>query len=75
MNTPLPDWWSRWQRECEEWQAIKEELLSQNGTSLTAYDVSKEQRRRMVQRGERPMRITRIGVISEVPPVNDGGSP
>lgn len=74
MNTAF-DWKSRWERECQEWQAIKDELLREHGANLTAYDVSQEQQRRMRARGESPMHITRVGFISEVPAPANGGSP
>jgi len=41
-------------KEAEEWQQIARELGAKNST-VTAFDVSDEQRKRMATRGERPM--------------------
>ena len=42
---------SVWSAEYAEWSAIRDEMISASG-SVIAYDVSEEQRRRMVVRGE-----------------------
>lgn len=44
--------------ECDEWQAIKHELLAASGDkSVTAFDVTQEQERRMAARGERMLTL------------------
>jgi hypothetical protein len=48
-----------WAAECAEWEAIKGELLEERD-SITAYDVSIEQRKRMWARGQRPMTYEEI---------------
>lgn len=53
MNMVL-SWKLRWERECHEWQAIKDELLGAR-MDVTAHDVSAEQLRRMRARGEQPI--------------------
>lgn len=51
----------RWERECEEWQAIKDEFVSSSPIGgVTAYVVSLEQRKRMLARGERPVTLEEI---------------
>lgn len=54
----------QWSRQCTEWEAIKNEMLELR-PSVTAYQVSLEQRKRMLARGERPL----------FPPVRDDGRP
>jgi|GEM_PF-4138441 len=49
--------------ECKEWQSIADEMITA-GKSPTAYDVSREQKRRMWARGSRPMTYEEI--VSEV---------
>jgi hypothetical protein len=44
----------RWARECAEWHEIREELIAKRG-DVTAWQVSLEQRKRMLARGDRPM--------------------
>lgn len=48
-----------WTQECNEWQAIKNEMLDAGG-SPSAFDVSEEQRRRMTERGERALTLDEI---------------
>lgn len=48
-----------WKQECDEWQAIKDEMIVQ-GLRPTAFDVSEEQRRRMAKRGVRPLTTEEI---------------
>jgi hypothetical protein len=41
----------RWQRECDDWRAIRDELAA-GGVATTAFEVSEEQRKRAAARGE-----------------------
>ena len=52
--TDQDDFNARWLRECKEWQEIENELI-EAGKSPTAHQVSLEQRKRMLARGERPL--------------------
>lgn len=56
-----------WAAECEEWSAIRDELIALKRGPVTAYEVSKEQKARMFSRGERPMTLAEImqGVLPE----------
>jgi hypothetical protein len=55
-----------WKAECEEWQAIADEIVdptrsvTEGRKFKTAYDVSFEQRKRMLARGQRPMTYPEI---------------
>jgi hypothetical protein len=55
---------TRWERECAEWQSIGRELeaaaLAAGEALPSAYEVSREQKRRMWSRGERPMTCEEI---------------
>jgi hypothetical protein len=44
----------RWARENAEWMAIKNEMLDR-GQTPTAWDVTEEQVKRMLERGDVPM--------------------
>lgn len=56
-NTAL----ERWKKESAEWQAISEEMIARDTTGcVTAYQVSLEQRKRMLARGERPVAYEEI---------------
>lgn len=48
-----------WTEECKEWQSISEEMVA-SGTPPSAFDVTQEQRRRMSERGERPLTYEEI---------------
>jgi hypothetical protein len=44
-----------WQRECAEWLAIRDELVgARAGKIVTAHQVTVEQRKRQLARGEPP---------------------
>jgi hypothetical protein len=49
-----------WAAECREWQAIGNELAARAPDGVSAYQVSLEQRKRMLARGERPMTYEEI---------------
>lgn len=52
-----------WKAECDEWEAIREELLANRryvGEGVSAWQVSLEQRKRMLSRGQRPMTYEEI---------------
>lgn len=57
----LPEDWTeeRWAKECAEWETIRVELLERlergERDGVTAFDVTHEQHRRMLERGERPI--------------------
>ena len=48
-----------WAQECTEWQAISDEMVT-SGAQPSAFDVTTEQRRRMAERGERPLTLAEI---------------
>jgi hypothetical protein len=52
--TTLDDFWRLWAAECEEWMQIRADLLvrAEPDAIVSAHDVSQEQRRRMLARGE-----------------------
>ena len=51
----------RWAAQDAEWRAIRDELIEQRpGQPVTAYQVSLEQRKRMLARGERPVTYEEI---------------
>lgn len=50
---------SKYAAECAEWQQIAQELAQKYGV-VVAGDVSDEQRRRMMLRGEQPMTCDEI---------------
>jgi hypothetical protein len=55
----------RWGREWTEWAAIRDELFDSSDEPPTAYQVTLEQRKRMLARGERPMTEDEIlGVVA-----------
>ena len=62
MSNMVLRWKLRWESECAEWQAIKDELLATR-SSVTAHDVSAEQLRRMRERREKP--ITYQAMVAE----------
>lgn len=56
-----------WDKECAEWEAIKDELIDASiargtfpRTAPTAHQITTEQRKRMLARGERKMTIDEI---------------
>ena len=54
----------RWSAQCEEWSAIARELAAARpGDAVTAYQVSLEQRKRMLARGERPISAEEIAEL------------
>lgn len=60
-----------WQRECEEWARIGNELqAARPGVPITAYQISLEQRKRMLARGDRPMTYDEIIAEFTVDPGN-----
>ena len=57
MSTKL----ERWTLQDEEWHAIRDELIdARPGELVTAYQVSLEQRKRMLARGQRPVTYEEI---------------
>lgn len=52
---PGPEVLKLWAAECAEWQAIRDEMLDARPGGVTAFQVSLEQRRRMLARGQRPL--------------------
>ncbi len=63
---------TRWEREFEEWQGIKNELIvTSHSGMVSAYDVSEEQRKRMALRGEQPMTLEEIQAELATLPVSD----
>jgi hypothetical protein len=53
------EFFERWKRECAEWAAVAKDMCERD-PSTSAYDVSEEQRKRMAQRGEKPLEMARI---------------
>jgi hypothetical protein len=45
-----------WGKQCDEWARIRDELLD-SGRPITAFQVSLEQRKRMLARGDRPVSL------------------
>ena len=51
----------RWAKQDAEWRAIRDEMIAARpDDGVTAYQVSLEQRKRMLARGERPMTLEEI---------------
>lgn len=48
---------ARWGRECAEWAEIRDEMATSRGGPVTAHQVTTEQRKRMLARGDRPVSI------------------
>lgn len=49
-----------WASQCMDWNGIKDELLSQRGGSVTAYEVTLEQVRRLQTKGLRPLTLDQV---------------
>lgn len=43
-----------WEKQCDEWQAIGDEMLAAGKTPVM-HDITSEQHKRMRERGERPL--------------------
>lgn len=54
LAEPTPGELARWALQCREWDSIGAEMVA-SGKSPSAYQVSLEQRKRMLARGERPV--------------------
>ena len=66
MSTAL----ERWATQDAEWRTIRDELVTTaRGRGVTAYQVSLEQRKRMLARGERPVMYEEIIAEAEASPV------
>lgn len=48
-----------WGVQCDEWAAIRDEMIA-SGRPPTAFQVSLEQRKRMLARGERPVSLAEV---------------
>ena len=59
----------RYKKEAREWDQIAQEL-GRAGT-VTAFDVSEEQRRRMAARGERPMTYDEVLAEAALAPATE----
>ena len=69
MSTAL----ERWALQDAEWRTIRDDLIeARPGQPVTAYQVSLEQRKRMLARGERP--VTYEEIVAEYE-AKDGDSP
>lgn len=51
---------ARWRAAWDEWAAIRDEMIAAVSGPVTAYQVSLEQRKRMLARGERPLSLEEI---------------
>jgi hypothetical protein len=57
MNTPA-ERWAQYERQDAEWRTVQGELIAARpGQIVTAHQVTTEQRKRMLARGERPVDI------------------
>ena len=56
----------RYRREWDEWHAIQAEMRA-DGADPSPYDVTREWRKRMLARGERPMTYEEI--VADLEPV------
>ena len=55
----------RYAKESEEWQAIKSEMIAASPNGVTAYQVSLEQRKRAMARGEALLTPDELADISD----------